>query len=962
MPHSQSYNSRSRRIHVPGRPQTGSSQQSTNTPAHVQSGRSGTVPIPKGNPKRHLPDPAHLERMIDGLRRQARVLLNRYNALSAGAAELKKSELSTKSCESQTIREQVIVARKEAVHDAMEKFNLSLAEIRRRLDIAVETTAPGSLGCAADEIVATHGIAVYGTAMRVGSIETVHGLLPVLIPFVSERNWLLRGSNHSISDLLFNTLLRVSATYPLTHVRILVYDPRVSGVLAALAPLRTINGISFPPAYTSPRPFVDALRQAIQRAAENYERIAIGDAKSLIDLWNKTSVPDGVLTIAVILDSDTIIDDELLGVLHDAIEIGPTAGLSLVLHTSSNRFEDHPHFVTFDCDTRHLKTRSFLDGNPILRDPRIEPSVINKVFEQISSNVSSLAGPTYPLEEMINSAIDCPWTKSSIDSVDAIIGRSGNQELVLSFRSQNPPTPNLLIGGAVGQGKSNLLLCIIYSLACDYSPDELEMHLLDFKSGLEFKRFDKDADGRSWLPHVRVLSLESNQDFGVATLQYIEAEISRRSALFKEAGANAITDYRQRGNHLPRILLIIDEFHVLFEGEGPTTEEAVRLLEVLAKQGRAYGLHLLLASQTTSGISGLRLKSDSIFAQFPLRMSLKNTAQESQAILSQHNTAAADLTFRGEVIFNGNFGQDPRGSNVRAVTAWVNPERFAEVQAQLWEKGHTRPPMLFIGNEFATWDMDRFNSIGPRADGMIEAWLGRPIAITDCPYALRLECDTNQALAIVGTGEDVGFAVLTSFVVTAMKSMGQSARFVLLNGQNVLSAPAAELVRRVDGMGIATRIVDRGDVARYLVEEVGPILDDPSNAPTVIAGLSIQRIVSMAKRISTGTDDLSFDLDSPQLNSGNDVLERLCTTGALGNIFFAGWWSSLSGVTESLTYKRSGISKYLFLRTGLEDLREVAGPLCLAAEGYPRVMLFDKQSDEGLVTLVPFAPLPEMER
>ena len=55
----------------------------------------------------------------------------------------------------------------------------------------------------------------------------------------------------------------------------------------------------------------------------------------------------------------------------------------------------------------------------------------------------------------------------------------------------------------VGTGKSNLLLDIIYGLATRYSPAEFELHLLDFKNGLEFARFAPDARGDNWPPHVR---------------------------------------------------------------------------------------------------------------------------------------------------------------------------------------------------------------------------------------------------------------------------------------------------------------------------------------------------------------------------------------------------------------------------------------------------------------------------
>ena len=104
-------------------------------------------------------------------------------------------------------------------------------------------------------------------------------------------------------------------------------------------------------------------------------------------------------------------------------------------------------------------------------------------------------------------------------------------------------------------------------------------------------------------------------------------------------------------------------------------------------------------------------------------MSLKNTAQESEAILSPHNRAAAELTYRGEVILNRNYGLDPAAANVRGVAAWAEPQALDELQRRLFDLGHDDPPMVFIGANRAAWPEH-----GPdRADdgeGPV-MWLGR---------------------------------------------------------------------------------------------------------------------------------------------------------------------------------------------------------------------------------------------
>jgi hypothetical protein len=66
-----------------------------------------------------------------------------------------------------------------------------------------------------------------------------------------------------------------------------------------------------------------------------------------------------------------------------------------------------------------------------------------------------------------------------------------------------------------------------------------------------------------------------------------------------------------------RILCVIDEFQVLLAGNDPMATEAVRCCESLARKGRSYGIHLILASQTVLGVEALYAKRDSIFGPVP---------------------------------------------------------------------------------------------------------------------------------------------------------------------------------------------------------------------------------------------------------------------------------------------------------------------------------------------------------
>lgn len=99
---------------------------------------------------------------------------------------------------------------------------------------------------------------------------------------------------------------------------------------------------------------------------------------------------------------------------------------------------------------------------------------------------------------------------------------------------------------------------------------------------------------------------------------------------------------------MPRLIVVVDEFQVLFndkKGKG----EVERHLNALLKKGRSYGVHLVLATQTMRGG-----EIDSSFkAQIANRIALPMDADDSTKILD--DDAACELV-RPEGIFNNNGG------------------------------------------------------------------------------------------------------------------------------------------------------------------------------------------------------------------------------------------------------------------------------------------------------------------
>ncbi|MDR1088967.1 MAG: hypothetical protein LBL23_06845 [Coriobacteriales bacterium] len=814
---------------------------------------------------------------------------------------------------------------------------------------------------------------------------------PALVPFNADRGLYLSGDARSAAQIALEVVLRIVASVPERNLSIHVFDPRLTATFAQLSPLRQMRPECFPIPETQAAGFRSTLEGLLRSASLCAEKVSVSGAASLSELWADDPLADGVLNIVVVLDYPYALDAQLHSLLKRLSQMGSASGVQLIVQELAG-VEAARDVLPEELRTIHQQihcergtilitgydTAIQVAPSPDFTDARVHELIAAR--QQVSSNPEL---PVIPLEELIAADIREPWQHLSTDALRASIGRRGRSEMLsFEFRSESPPNASALIGGAVGQGKSNLLMDIVYSLCCAYGPDELELLLLDFKQGVEFKRFDTNSRGENWLPHARILCLESNQGFGLAVLNYVDRELERRSSAFKnvespdgQLGVSSLKAYREAtGRPLPRILLVIDEFHRIFDGERDNTDTAVNLLENIAKQGRTYGVHLILASQTVSGITAMGARKDGIFAQFPVRLSLKNTAAESQAILSMGNKAAAELNFRGEIILNQNTGGDPENSNERGLSAYVDPEVFAGVQAQLWQKGHDKPPLIFNGKAFAQFPGHRLAD-HVRQDGeddALEFWLGQSITIateerdgrilaTDAPYRLRLSRNADQGVALIGPDDEnmpVVPAVLGSMLRTAATWLRErKVKVIVLSGEGEEpKGSSATLVSRLQKERIEYEFIPRSEARSWLL---GPVrtrlsLADPGQASAstqaqLIIALGLQRIVGLDEEFTEGEG-----FAAPRY-SGRSVLQDLASRGAINDLFFIGWWHNLRAAETDMGMKRTALSVYITVMAGLEDLKSLVGARVQRIDGRPRIGVYDRNGSGGLVEVIPYA-------
>jgi DNA segregation ATPase FtsK/SpoIIIE-like protein len=330
-----------------------------------------------------------------------------------------------------------------------------------------------------------------------------------------------------------------------------------------------------------------------------------------------------------------------------------------------------------------------------------------------------------------------------------------------------------------------------------YSPDEVEFYLVDFKKGVEFKTYATND-----LPHARAIAVESDREFGLSVLQRIDAELARRGELFRKAGVQDLASYRAATNEkMPRTLLIIDEFQEFFSEDDKLAQDSAVLIDRLVRQGRAFGIHVLLGSQTIGGTSGL---SRSTIGQMAIRIALQTSEADSQLILGDNNSAARLLARPGEAIYNDAGGLVENNSPFQV--AWLPDDQRDSYLKAVREKvksngGITRrePAIVFEGNAPADITKNRrllavLQSKELPSNQPPRAWLGDPVAIKD-PTAVTFRRQAGANVMMVGQQEEAAMALMAS-AITSLAAQNPSAKFCVLDGAPA-DSPLAQVMPRV---------------------------------------------------------------------------------------------------------------------------------------------------------------------
>ena len=357
------------------------------------------------------------------------------------------------------------------------------------------------------------------------------------------------------------------------------------------------------------------------------------------------------------------------------------------------------------------------------------------------------------------------------------------------------PKYHTLVTGMIGSGKSTLLHTLIMGLLMKYSPEDVQIYLMDFKDGVEFKVYTEYN-----LKNFRAISIDTEPEFGLAVLKKIEAEMQARNNIFKQEGCRGLEGYRremaEKGNPhhgMPRTVLIIDEFQEAFgRSDDPVMSEAAEIIKRLTLVGRAPAIYLIMATQDIKNAAAL---PETVYNQFETRIALKSSPDSARIILPDNPMADQLINLdKGVAIFNASAGN--KDHNVQCRIAFCSEDEQRALLEQIAQKqaaadfqvtGGTRLLLSSIQDDRSN-PLNHFEETGEIDQNDMSLgyrlFVGEPLSLENNFHPQLLSCRGKNLLL---TGNDQQRARITTAFI-----MG-SLLYEMLRQQDTSTEPAITL-------------------------------------------------------------------------------------------------------------------------------------------------------------------------
>ena len=539
---------------------------------------------------------------------------------------------------------------------------------------------------------------------------------------------------------------------------------------------------------------------------------------------------------------------------------------SLLAMTNSYQVLDASNYGNYSKD-------AFIHCTPILDNPILAKACFNYINEGAEQPQVEAASVDYG--EMMSGGF------AAIDKAMVIPVGSSEQGELVDFTLDTISHIHCFIIGQSGTGKSVFLHDVIIGAMAKYSPEELELYLMDFKiGGVEFNRYKNEK-------HVKAL-LVDNSDIQITLeiLRDISNKMRERGKLLRASGVSNIVEYNQVNpdKKMPRIVFIADECHVMFptmnSKEAKLYREISEILQKIAKEGRSQGVHLVLATQT---IAQAEISSEILnnISDFYL---LKCSAGDSERLVPGSSATTSQLK-TGQVLHH-----DIDNDVVFKSTYLPTPEAIEIIKKiNKKTKGYPNEQFYFVGSQIFEID-DEVKSLLAKKTSMA---FGRSIDTKMEPVMIPLRNEYADNVMLFGINDEEQVSRTTMASIKSLRISNKDVKIKVINCLPTDQRNTTKMLKDWEGKGEIELLEPSKSGAE--LQAIANSIKDRTAEPMVLYILGQERFrelrmdmeIASEKNVSAA-DDFGFDSSmfsagdsgDANFNSYQKVIEYILKNGA----------------------------------------------------------------------------------
>lgn len=618
----------------------------------------------------------------------------------------------------------------------------------------------------------------------------------------------------------------------------------------------------------------DSLREKMAKALEEY-----GDVAKYNDSKNRVVVPYDVV---VINDYQKCVNE--MSDLDALFENGHKGGIYFILMNNLDFKSDRDidslmalkdFYQVLEAENfGNYSKDAFIRCTPILDNPILAKACFNYINE--GAELPQVAVASVDYDKILSKGFE------TIDKAMVIpVGSSENGELV-DFTIDTVSHIHCFIIGQSGTGKSVFLHDVIIGAMAKYSPDELELYLMDFKiGGVEFNRYRNEK-------HVKAL-LVDNSDIQITLeiLRDISNKMRERGKQLRASGVSNIVEYNQVNptKKMPRIVFIADECHVMFptmnSKDTKLYREISEILQKIAKEGRSQGVHLVLATQT---IAQAEISSEILnnISDFYL---LKCSPSDSERLVRGSVDTTSGLK-TGQVLHHD------IDHDVVFKSTYLPTSRTLEIIKKINDKtkASKNEQFYFVGSQIFEIDDEVKNLLTEKGDAIA---FGRSIDTKMEPVVIPLRNEYADNVMLFGINDEEQVSRTTMASIKSLRISNKNIKIKVINCLSAEQRNTTKMLNDWENKG-EIELLNPQNCGGELVNIANSIMERTAE-PTVLYILGQERFRELRMDMeiaftkpTVAADDFGFDSSmftagdsgSMNFNSYQKAIEYILKNGA----------------------------------------------------------------------------------